>query len=201
MADYCTLAEMRDYLRITAVADTDDNAEIALAITAASRSIDRATNRTFGVAGTATARYYTAVRENGRYVVPIHDLQTISDLVVATDTVGDDTYASTVIDYTLGPLNAVADGLPWTRLTFDNTVAVPIHTNAIRITAKWGWTAVPSGIKWACQIQAARYFKRRDAPFGIAGSVEMGSELRLFSRLDPDVEMLVGDYRRWWAAA
>lgn len=50
---------------------------------------------------------------------------------------------------------------------------------------------VPGPVELACLIQASRWFKRKDAPFGIAGSPELGSELRLLSKLDPDVEVLL----------
>lgn len=54
-----------------------------------------------------------------------------------------------------------------------------------------GFTTVPAAVKLACEIQASRWFKRNDAPFGVAGSAEMGTELRLLARLDPDVEVLL----------
>jgi hypothetical protein len=43
-------------------------------------------------------------------------------------------------------------------------------------------------------MQASRLLSRRDAPFGIAGSPEMGSEMRLLAKLDPDVDLLVQPY-------
>lgn len=60
--------------------------------------------------------------------------------------------------------------------------------------------AVPVSIHFATLVQAARLVKRRDAPFGVVGSPEMGNELRLLARLDPDVEVLVANHRVWWAA-
>lgn len=59
---------------------------------------------------------------------------------------------------------------------------------------------VPDVIQMATLLQAARFFKRKGAPFGIAGSPEMGSELRLLSRLDPDVELMLFGQRRIWGA-
>ena len=44
--------------------------------------------------------------------------------------------------------------------------------------------------------EASRWFARRNSPYGIAGSPEMGSELRLLAKLDPDVAvMLAGKVR------
>jgi hypothetical protein len=53
---------------------------------------------------------------------------------------------------------------------------------------------VPASVKLAALLQATRLFKRKEAPFGVAGSLELGSELRLLAKLDPDVEMLLGGY-------
>ena len=72
----------------------------------------------------------------------------------------------------------------------------------MKVNAKWGYvTAIPAGVKEIALLQAARFFKRKDAPFGVAGNDAMGNVMRLQARLDPDVEMLLGSYRRWWAAA
>ena len=70
----------------------------------------------------------------------------------------------------------------------------------MKVTARWGWAAVPSTIKQATLLQASRLLARRDAPFGIAGSPDVGSEIRLLARVDPDVAVAVAPYRRWWGA-
>lgn len=59
----------------------------------------------------------------------------------------------------------------------------------------------PEPVKLAAMIQASRLSKRRDSPFGVAGSPEFGSELRLLSKLDPDVETLLRPYRLPWMFA
>jgi hypothetical protein len=48
----------------------------------------------------------------------------------------------------------------------------------------------------ACLIQVNRWYLRQKAPFGIAGAANMGNDLRLMSKLDPDVDQLLGDFRR-----
>ena len=53
---------------------------------------------------------------------------------------------------------------------------------------------VPASIKMACELQAARWFKRQDAPFGVLGSPEFGNYARLLDRLDPDVTQLLNGY-------
>lgn len=193
--DYATAAELKAYLRIS---DADDDAQIALAITAASRAVDQYTNRQFGLVAAAEARKYTAFwdRNRCRYVVPIDDLMTQVGLTVAVA-------AGAVDVFDLKPANSVAVGRPWTELVVAPAAAVKptITQDAVTVTAKYGWTTVPDTVKQATLLQASRIFKRRDAPFGVAGSPELGSELRLLAKVDPDVQVALGPYVRWWAAA
>ena len=206
--DYASLAEARASLRITDATDTDDDDEIALAITAASRAIDTSCSRQFGVLTSAVPRYYAAYFDRHptshtphRYRVTIDDLMSTTGLVVKTDLDHDGAYETTIdsADYTLLPRNAVADGKPWLEMEFASGVAVSTYDDGLEITALWGWTDVPTTIKKATLLQASRFYKRRDAPFGIAGSADTGSELRLLAKVDPDVAVMVNTYRRWWA--
>lgn len=196
--DYCTSSELKAYVRID---DSADDAQVDLAITAASRAVDRATRRQFGVVASATARYYTARFDahRSRWVVDIDDLMSTTDFAIAVDSDADNTFADAITDYQLTPRNAAADGRPWTLLVVgaDSTVTPSdALVEGVRVTAVWGWTAVPDTIKQATMLQASRLLARRNSPYGIAGSPEAGSELRLLARLDPDVELSVRSYRR-----
>ena len=122
----------------------------------------------------------------------IDDLSAAAGLTVTSDGVA-------VTDYTLMPLNAEADGRPYTWIIFGGTVSTIEGAISLTSTA-WGWSAVPASVVQATELQASRFFKRRDAPFGVAGSPDMGSELRLLARLDPDVDVLLTGYRRIWGA-
>lgn len=194
--DYTTATALKSYLRIT---DTDDDTEIAVHITAASRSIDRACNRQFGVVAGAEQRYYEPEwdRRRSKYVVKIDDLSATTGFVVL-DADGTAIAAQVVIGdggYVLEPRNAAQKSTPWTQFV------VPSATTHFNVTGLWGWSAVPASIEQACLLQTARFYKRRHAAFGVAGSPDAGSELRLLNKLDPDVEVVLGPYRRWWAAA
>jgi hypothetical protein len=196
--DYATLAEGREY--VTRTVDTVDDTSLALAITASSRAVDLHTNRQFGVVSAAVERVYTARwdRRRCRWVVDIDDLMTTSNLTVTTTELGLE-----ITGYTLEDVNAAADGRPWTRLVVDadSVVSPGSAVNGVTIDAVWGWTAVPTPVKNATLLQTSRLFTRRNAPFGIAGSPESGSEMRLLARVDPDVAVTLGPYVRWWAAA
>lgn len=209
MTDYATLEEFKRYLRIPTDSeggDDIDDAELAVAITAASRTIDRFANRTFTPVGeedVVTARIYTARynRDRLQYEVVVDDFMDDTGLVVKYDPIGDGTYSETVTDTHLYPTRAATYGQPWTRIQFTNGASVPLNDNRIEVTALWGWTAVPASIKEATLIQASRYWKRRDAPFGVVGGPDQMNWARLMARIDPDVELLVTDWRRWWSAA
>jgi hypothetical protein len=199
--DYCEVEDLREFARIS---HSNDDVRLGLAIAASSRAVDRAAGRgrtpgrQFGVLTVAAARYYTARYDarSARWGVEIDDLMTTTDLVVAVDSDGDETYGTTVTDYSLTPRNAAADGEPWTGLTFGSDVTVPTGNSAVRVTALWGWSAVPPAIEQATLLQASRLLIRRDSPYGVAGSPEAGTEIRLLARLDPDVEVAVAPYRR-----
>lgn len=215
--DYVTLTQLKDHLRIT---DTADDTLLGFAITAASRAVDQATNRQFGVT-TAQARYYTfngpsyrafdsmltgylADQYRGREVLEIDDLMSTSSLAVKLDRDDDGTFETTLVldtDFRLSPFNAAVEGRPWTHIVLSPGTVFPTHLRGVEITALWGWSAVPSLVTQATLIQAARFFQRRNAPFGIAGSPDLGSELRLLAQVDPDVRVLLSSLVRHWVAA
>jgi len=185
--DYATLAELKAARRIT---DTADDAALQQALTAASRAIDRRCGRVFGLDADASARVF---RPWGRVVsdpdgerLMVDDIGNATGLVVE---VGDGTTWTAVTDYELLPDNAAARGEPVTGLLR------PYGTwgcQRVRVTARWGWPAVPDEIRQAALLLANRLYLRKDSPEGIAGSSEWGV-IRL-SRWDPDVESLVGPY-------
>lgn len=195
--DYATTAELREY--VTRDGSTVDDTFLALALTAGSRAVDRACNRQFGSVTPVQARKYSAVwdRRRCRWVISVDDLMDATGLTVAVE-------AGTITPTVLQPVNAPQTGKPWTRLVVDPDATVRptgLEEDEVTVTALWGWTAVPNTIKQATLLQASRIIKRRDAPFGVAGSPEMGSELRLLAKVDPDVEVAVRPYVRWWSAA
>lgn len=202
--DYLTTAELKAQLRIT---DTADDTYVGIAVTAASRAIDKSCNRQFGQATSAVARVFrwdgTCIE--GRVAVPLFDLMDTTGLVVSLDQGQDGTYERTLTystDFDLWPWNAAADGVPWTHLVLRPTAtAWPAgFARELQVTAKWGWSAVPTIVKQAALIQGSRFFVRRDSQYGVAGSPETGTELRLLDRLDPDVAVALTAVRRHWGA-
>lgn len=182
--DYITLAQAKAFMGDTT---STHDADIATAITAASRAIDSHCNRQFGTVSAPVARIYTAWPhyERGVWVVDIDDLYDATGLTVTVAGVA-------LTDFTLEEVNALADGKVYTSLVVNRTSAVQpcgADNEVSATSAKWGWSAVPTQVVQASYLQTSRFANRRNSPYGVAGSPDMGSELRLQSKLDPDVAM------------
>lgn len=194
--DYVTLAVGKAYLR---VADSDDDTEVPVWITAASRAIDDHCNRQFGQVAAPEHRRYTAYWDSTRYVagwtgawvVDIDDLTDATGLAVTIN-------GSAVTDYTLEPVNAVLEGKAWTELVVSPASSVqPCGAdNEVDGLALWGWGAFPVPVVNATKLQLSRFAARRESPYGVAGSPDQGNETRLLARVDADVAVSLRGYRR-----
>lgn len=191
--DYVSATDVAAYLRVD---DTVDNAEFGIWATAASRAIDKRCNRQFGLVAAPQARIYRRAPAYdptiGLWTLEIDDVQDVTGLLV-----NGVAYASS--GATLLPDNAPQNGEPWQRLAFATQpiCSTPGYSVINTITAKWGWTAIPSQVIAAAKLQCSRWNSRRDSPYGIAGSPDTGSEMRLLAKLDPDVSTsLAGLSRR-----
>lgn len=194
---YATLAELKVFIGIP---DTVDDATLQVALDASQEQVDAFTGRRFSPDGSAVVRYYGAINNQTVHIDP---LATTTDLAVAVDQDGDGTFEDTFVldvDYRLAPFNAPATAKPWTSMRVITGNTFPEGNRRVRVTARWGFSAVPSSVKQATLIQASRLWKRKDSPFGVAGSPEMGNELRLLAALDPDVQALLRPYRHTWVA-
>jgi hypothetical protein len=194
---YASVAELRSFIQD---GGTSNTAELTLAIETASRSVDKACNRQFGLVAASEDRFYTAFydRYACRWVIEIDDLMTVTGLVInAALTEG--VYDKVIDVFTLTPTNSAVIGRPWRKIVVGLASANQPVLHGVQVTAKYGWIAVPDTIKMATLIQAARLFARRAAPFGIAGNPEVG-QLRLPDKLDVDLVVSVQPYVRHWGA-
>jgi hypothetical protein len=187
------LAELKASLNIT---DSVDDTALEAAITAASRMVDDYTERFFyvnGSVGSPVTRYYTALDP---YTLNIDDITIVSE--VASDDNFDRTFGTvwSTTDYMVEPINNPIKSWPYNRILAIGSYIFPYQLpQSVRIKGVWGYTAVPAEVNMATLIQSSRIFGRRQSPFGIAGSPEMGT-VRLYSRLDADVEVLLRPFRK-----
>lgn len=190
--DYITTADLKLYLDI---GDTVDDVQLATWCTASSRAIDDACNRQFGQLAAPAARTYRRApfynAETSLWELEVDDVQDVTGALV-----NGVAYASS--GAVLLPDNAPADGRPWTRIGWSScpTMSAPGSPVANVLTMRWGWAAVPSQVIGAAKLQSNRWNSRRRSPFGVAGSPDQGSEIRLLARLDPDVATVLAGLSR-----
>jgi hypothetical protein len=163
----------------------------------ASRMVDGYCERRFYTAGTET-RYFAA---DTSYVCPIDDVIGTA-ITVKTSSDVDGIYDLTwkASDYQLEPGNRTASGLAFPTMTLRavGDYLFPIVGNevAVEITGVFGFgTAVPTQVTHATILLALRQYKRYDSPTGVLGFGDMGA-VRVGSRLDPDVAMILAPLRR-----
>lgn len=192
---YITKDELKTFLGIE-LTDTQDDARLDFARVTASLGINTVCRRDFNTASSASARlFYPDTCE----LTEVHDFSTVTGLVIETDASGLGTAWTTwtAADYQLEPLNGTVDGVPgypWWRIRAVATKSFSFTRAAnVRVTAKWGWAAVPGPIKSAALTVAEEIYKIREAPFGVAGFGQWGS-IRV--RENPLAMGWIAPYRR-----
>lgn len=186
--NYAEVEDLKAYVSIPE-GDTADDAELSGKIAAASRSIDRHCRRQFGKVEEAETRVFTGQCRAGGVLVQPDDFVDLTGMTVTVD-------GAVVVPMRAWPPNAPVKGKPFTRLWLPSGTSTAVDGISIE-TDRWGWAAIPAAVHEACLLQASRLFKRRDAPFGVAGSPDLGSELRLLAKVDPDVSVMLKQYVRY----
>lgn len=219
--DYATVAEVKSYLPDYSWSGvTTYDALLALMITAASRDVDRYTNRKPGAYfvnadvtryfaagnGSSSPRYDERLGGGGSGGVRLW----IGELAAAPTSVGVSltgslttytAYAST--DYICGPYNALDDGLPYEWLEVDViNGANPIWSsfpNGNKVVGKFGYSvAVPGDIKHVVILQVIRWFKAAEQGFqttGVMGNMTV-ENIFIKDKLDPDMCKKIDYLRR-----
>jgi len=173
---YATLAELK--LRVGGVADAAQDAALNNALAVATSGINSICGRQFNKTTTASARVFYP-RTQRRALVD--DFHTITDLAIKIDTGDTGTYDLTLTSsqYQLEPLNGVVDGESgwpyWVIRTLQGTVFPCNQRAPLQVTAQWGWTAVPPGVKEACLMVSEETYALKDTRFGVGGVAEWGT--------------------------
>lgn len=189
---YTSLSVLKDYLGIPSATSSEDT-PLTAAINAAQDLVDGYTNTTFETV--TVARVFRAEDPN---VLPVDQFNTLTGLIVKTDTSGDGTYDTTLTvttDYLAQPFNVP----PFTAL-LNVSGSWPRYDSgrpAIEVTAAWGdrnSNGVPYAVQQGALILSARLYQRKASPLGImTGSVD-GFQMRI-SKTDPDVANLLNQYK------
>ena len=188
---YTTLAEVKAILRIT---DDVDDALLETCVEAASRQIETHCERVF--LPTTGTRVFTP---DGSYVVSIDDLSELTTFKTSSAADGNFNITWQSTDLQLEPLNGLTGSSysPFTRVRAIGDYVFPTigEEATVQITGVFGYgTSIPVDVKQACNLLAIRQFKRYDSPLGVAGFGDIG--IIRVSRVDPDIEALLGPYRK-----
>lgn len=190
---YTTVADLRAHL--TDEQSHLDEARLERAISTASRWIDEWCGRRFWLDPEPVTRVYTASIP-GR--ADVDDIGTRTGLSVAADFDGDGIAETVWADgWALEPRNADANGgaYAWTAIVTSGSRRFPTGPDRLRVTTRFGWSQVPEQVQVASLLRAAALWKRKDAPFGVAGFGEYGA-LRI-TKTDPDIVDLLAPFRRY----
>jgi hypothetical protein len=194
---YATPAELKSRIGMAAT-DTSDDFEILLACQGATAAVEELCRRYFW-RGTDTRTYVP----KSMYGQQVDDIVSVTALNVDFD--GDGTFEqawtqNTDYALTVAPqaYNKAALGEQWPFTGFQvigTGKFIPFvwpwsHQDRIQIIGTFGWPAVPRAVKTATLIAAASVFRRKDAPFGIAGF----GEFALRIQQDPMITQMLARY-------
>lgn len=205
---YASIEMFKAYLRIPE-SDEIDDAELTRALATASTEVDQICSRTFtppAVDPVTRFSYPIFDRKISRWVVPIADLFDLTDMTVDTWTAANDDWTTDVpvADLRFRPLNAAVQGEPYEAFILPGGASFPsvqdTTESLVKVTARFGWPAVPAQVEEATLIQAARVFKRRDATFGIVSDPAGTESARLKSLVDVDAVLALQGLVKQWGA-
>lgn len=174
----------QEFKASVSIPDTTTDADVDMALEAASRAIEKVTQRRFWLDAEDVTRSYTA---NTSRLVMVDDVASITE--VTSD-------GTVVTDYTAEPLNSDLDQEPFLWLASDDG-AFSVKRGAVKVTGRFGWPVIPGQVPEFVTIAASKLLKRaREAPWGVvtAGGIE-GHAIRL-ARQDPDLQFLLGPLMR-----
>lgn len=165
---YLAVAELKAVLGDTG--GTTHEAGYERAIEAASRQIDEFCRRRFWQDAAVSAREFFPLTP---HAVLTDDIATTTGLVVEAYAGSGTWSAMLATQWAVDPVTPF-NGRPINRLvSYDGAFATGTRPQ-VRVTARWGWPAVPAQVKQACQILAVDHFKSKDMTGGVAGFGDAG---------------------------
>lgn len=182
-----TYAELEDLKARLDITGSENDYILEQVLEAASRQVDGWCGRVFF--GGDSTRRLTA--DSHCLIVLPEDLYELTSIAVDRD--GDGTYETAwqVNDVDLQPYPG-----PYQVLRPRSGKMFPRHRYAVQVVGLWGFGEdAPPAIREATLLQAARLYKRKDAPFGVTGNADHG-QIQTISRVDPDIKELIAPFIR-----
>lgn len=201
-SDYVSIDELKKTLNLSKESYAD--ADLAIAIQAASRGLEKAYNdRPWTLRTGPETRYYTAYSP---YDLMLGDCISITSIGLEYNGwAGSGAYADalTNANYRLYPVqNGLianqGNGEPfqWLRITRGlSRLVLPNDLDAVKVTGQFGWEVIPAGVKAATTIIATRILRRaRENPMGFAALGVDGEAIRAaaFAR-DAEIQWMMQD--------
>ena len=198
---YTTLAQLKAKILPEGVTFTTNDSMVENIIEAVSRWIDAYCGRIF----------YTTSSET-RVYTPTTPLLTVTDDIATITSVKIDTgsraYGTTLAatDYDTIPFNTASTVMPIMGLKITPNGTQRFYPSIEKSVQVVGTFGVPAACTWleqvreACEIQCARIYKRKDAPFGVIGTGQLG-QVSVLEGLDSDVKALLSYPLRRMVAA
>lgn len=186
---YIQLGELRSQLMNSAVSSSQYDGLLQGICDAVERAIDDYCFRSFTVPTEVTHRLYRPTYD-GTSLVDLDDIASADDLAIHTDD-GTGAYATLVdpADYVLVEDNrtGMVTGI------FGTFPRNARRVRTVKVTAMFGWPAVPAAVKQAALLWGVRLFSRKDSASGVVGFGDFGG-VRILN-MDPDVARLLAPYR------
>jgi hypothetical protein len=166
---------------------------IEQAIQTASRQVDAHCGRRFYLDANTSVRYFN---RDTATVVGVDDIATTTGLTVYGDPGDDGTWEeqwTITTDFIVSPVNGLIGSLAWPTVELvavgNSTWPTPGRRGTVKVTAKWGWSAVPDAVQMATLLIAKDLFKRPESLTGGYIGIDGWGPARI--REDPAVmEML-----------
>lgn len=200
---YCTLDEFQDRLQTGATWNEDEDALHEQAINTAARAVDEVCSRRFWLDPTVTVKTYRVRRDAERVGLyngceaTVHDIGATTGLIIKTDPNLDGTWGTTwdAADYQLEPLNAMQSARAWWQIVAVGSKRFEWnrHRSTLQVTARHGWSSVPTQVKEACLMVATGLEQGRKSPGGVLGFADFGP-VRLPPIIARDVALLLGPF-------
>jgi len=199
---YVSRAEFKDRMGITG--DERDFA-VDRILDGASRWVENVLGRRFYTTDSDETRYYTAPWY--WQFCPADDILSVTSLT--TDANGDGVYETNWVqgtDYYLGPVNAVADGLPFTEInrnSWSGRYSFPAYRDGVRIVGRFGFCSFsncPAGVRDLTMLVAEGLGQPvLDLAMPGVQNYKLGNELTVTMsgrNLPPVARLLIDQYKR-----
>lgn len=170
MSSYVLLDEFSDYVR-DQMSGTDDTVK-QRALDAAEQMINEFCQRSFAVAGSATARSYSPESWQAS-TLRIHDCTTVTSVVENGSTLAVGT------EYQCEPLNLLTWSGAARPIEQLLRYRMPWYYDAgkasVVVTGTWGWSATPAQVIEATKVIAKDIIQQRNNNSGVAGFGDFGA--------------------------